>query len=272
MKISAIIPAYNEAENIALVVGGLRALRNTAGAPLIHEVIVADNGSSDDTAAIATGSGAIVIPVPERGYGSACARACEIATGDVLLFADGDHTADLAQTTLLIDAITEGADLAIGVRAHATRGSLSLPQRFGNGLACLLVRLIWAVPISDLGPFRAICRSAYRRIGMRDRAYGWTIEMQIRAAQLHMRTTEVAVSWLPRHAGSSKVSGTVQGVLGAAWGILSMIARLWWMERRDQSPPRSTAASIITVEGLPAGQAQRTGNTTTSRRPFFNQE
>ena len=272
MKISAVIPAYNEAENIALVVSGLRALRNTAGAPLIDEVIVADKSSSDDTAAIASACGAIVIPVPERGYGSACARACEVATGDVLLFADGDHTADLAQTSLLIDAILAGADLAIGVRAHATRGSLTWPQRFGNKLACLLVRLIWAVPISDLGPFRAIRSAAYRRIGMRDRAYGWTVEMQIRAAQLRLRTTEVAVSWLPRHAGTSKVSGTVKGVLGAAWGIFSMIARLWWMERRNRSRPPITAASIITVEGLPAGQAQPTGNTTTSRRPFLNQE
>jgi glycosyltransferase involved in cell wall biosynthesis len=272
LKISAIIPAYNEAENIALVVGGLMALHNAAGEPLIHEVIVADNNSSDDTAAIAIDSGATVIYVPERGYGSACASACAVASGDVLLFADGDHTADLAQASLLIAAIAQGADLAIGLRAHATRGSLTLPQRFGNGLACLLVRLIWSVPITDLGPFRAIRSAAYRRIGMRDRAYGWTIEMQIRAAQLHMRTTEVAVSWLPRHAGSSKVSGTVKGVLGAAWGILSMIARLWWIGWRAPSRAHSTAASIITVEGLPAGQTQLTGITTTSRRPFLNQE
>jgi glycosyltransferase involved in cell wall biosynthesis len=273
LKISAIIPAYNEAENITLVVDGLLALRSAVGEPLIHEVIVADNGSSDETAAVAGASGATVIHVPERGYGSACARACEIATGDVLLFADGDHTADLAQAPLLIAAIARGADLAIGVRADAAHGSLTFPQRFGNALACLLVRLIWAVPITDLGPFRAIRGSAYRRIGMRDRAYGWTIEMQIRAAQLQLHTIEVAVSWLPRHAGHSKVSGTVKGVLGAAWGIFSMIAKLWLRERDLARLQRQrTSDSIIPVAVLPAGQAQPNGTTTTTRRPFLSQE
>jgi glycosyltransferase involved in cell wall biosynthesis len=232
MHVSAIIPAYNEAENIALVVAGLFALRDESDKSLIHEVIVADNNSNDDTAAIASSSGARVIHVPARGYGSACAAACAIATGDVLLFVDGDHTADLSQTCLLTSGIRDGADMVIGARSQATRGSLTLPQRFGNALACALVRAVWQVPVTDLGPFRAIRRDAYELIGMRDRAYGWTIEMQVRAAQLGLRTKEVAVVWLPRHAGKSKVSGTVRGVFGAGYGILSMIARLWWRERR----------------------------------------
>ncbi len=232
MTVSAIIPAFNEAENIALVVTGLLALRAQDGRPLIDEVIVADNNSVDGTATIALTSGARVIHVRERGYGSACAAACAASLGDVLLFVDGDHTADLTQTPLLLDAIADGAEMVIGVRADAKRGSLTLPQRFGNALACALVRAIWRVPIADLGPFRAIRRSAYDRMGMRDCAYGWTIEMQVRSAQLHMRTAEVNVTWLPRHAGTSKVSGTVRGVFGAGFGILSMIATLWWRERR----------------------------------------
>ncbi len=234
MSVSAIIPAYNEAENIALVVRGLLGLRNGRGAPLVDEVVVADNNSTDGTADIACRAGARVVHVQARGYGSACAAACEAALGDTLLFVDGDHTADLAQTPLLLDEIDRGADLVIGARANAQRGSLTLPQRFGNAFACALIRSIWRVPVTDLGPFRAIRRSAYLRIGMHDRAYGWTIEMQVRAAQLRLHVREVPVTWLPRHAGHSKVSGTVRGVFGAGFGILSMIARLWWREQFER--------------------------------------
>jgi glycosyltransferase involved in cell wall biosynthesis len=231
VKISAIIPAFNEAENIALVVGGLRVLRDASGAPLIHEVVVADNNSTDETAALAAQAGARVIFVSARGYGNACAAACAAAEGDVFLFVDGDHTADLTQSAMLIDAVAQANDLVIGVRANALRGSLTAPQKFGNALACFLIRAIWRVPVTDLGPFRAIRREAYERIGMRDPTYGWTVEMQVRAAQLRLRTAELPVTWLPRHAGTSKVSGTVRGVFGAGVGILSMIAKLWWRGR-----------------------------------------
>jgi hypothetical protein len=146
---------------------------------------------------------------------------------------------------------------------------LTAPQRFGNWLACYLVRKIWSVPVTDLGPFRAIRRTAYERIGMRDAAYGWTIEMQIRAAQLALHTCEIDVTWLPRHAGQSKVSGTVKGVFGAGWGILSMIARLWLQERRVA---RKASASVLPtpVHALPAGQVQLAPST--PRRPFSQQE
>lgn len=253
LKISAIIPAYNEAENIGLVVGGLRALRNPCGLPLVHEVVVADNNSNDGTASIARQHGARVVHVAQKGYGNACAVACQHATGDVLLFVDGDHTADLAQASLLVDAIAQGADLAIGVRTHAARGSLTLPQRFGNFLACFLIRMIWSAPVTDLGPFRAIRRPAYERIGMRDRSFGWTVEMQIRAIQLDLLTREIAVSWFARHAGTSKVSGTVNGVMGAGAGILSMIARLWWRERRVIRHLQKNASPSTTGD-LPTGQ------------------
>lgn len=267
LKTIAIIPAYNEAENIALVVGGLLELLDHKGSLLIQEVIVADNGSEDATAAIAIAAGATVLRVAGRGYGNACAAACALAStrphADVLLFADGDHTADLSEATLLLDAIASGADLAIGVRTRIAQGSLTLAQRWGNALACFLVRRLWRIPISDLGPFRAIRRSAYERMSMRDRAYGWTVEMQIRAAQLHLTTTEVAVSWLARRAGHSKISGTLSGVMGAARGILSMIARLWWREwwewqARHGASPLCPAVVANTVAILPAGQAQLT--------------
>ena len=269
LKTTAIIPAYNEVENIALVVGGLLALRDPQGLPTVHEVVVADNNSNDGTADIALRSGARVVHVPQKGYGNACASACRLATGDVLLFVDGDHTADLAQAALLIGAVARGADLAIGVRTHAVRGSLSLPQRFGNLLACCLVRGIWSAPVTDLGPFRAIRRSAYERIGMRDRSFGWTIEMQIRAIQLGLGTVEIDVSWFPRHAGTSKVSGTLKGVVGAGTGILSMIARLWWRERFKARQPKESEFPPAAVV-LPTGQVQLPS--TTIRRSFLKQE
>lgn len=268
LKVSAIIPAYNEAENIALVVDGLLALRDASGLALISEVIVADNGSDDDTAVIAANCGARVICVPQKGYGIACASACDVAQGDVFLFVDGDHTADLREAILLTQSIEQGYDMAIGVRTHATAGSLTVPQKFGNWLACFLVRSIWSVPVTDLGPFRAIHRRAYELIGMRDQAYGWTIEMQIRAAQLAFKTCEIDVTWLPRHAGQSKVSGTVKGVIGAGWGILSMIARLWISEKRAL---RTFHSPVLpkSVHALPAGQA-RLASTNQSRQ--FSQQ
>ena len=269
LKTTAVIPAYNEVENIALVVGGLLALRNALGLPVVQEVIVADNNSSDGTAEAALQSGARVVHVPEKGYGNACASACRVATGDVLLFVDGDHTAELAQAALLIDAVAQGADLAIGVRTHAARGSLSLPQRFGNLLACWLVRIIWHAPVTDLGPFRAIRRSAYERIGMRDRSFGWTIEMQIRAIQLGLCTVEIDVSWFARHAGTSKVSGTIKGVIGAGVGILSMIARLWWRGRFKAGLFKDSDFSPTAIV-LPTGQVQLPSKTI--RRSFSKQE
>ncbi len=239
MKISAVIPAFNEAENIALVVNGLRALQNDLGESLVHEVIVADNNSTDNTATIASEAGAFVVYVEKKGYGNACFEACKQASGDVLLFVDGDHTADLSQIKSLIDAISQGADLSIGVRKHATAGSLTTTQKFGNLFACFLIRSIWRVQVTDLGPLRAIRRSAYELIAMKDRSFGWTIEMQIRAIQLKLTTEEIPITWLPRYAGASKVSGTVLGVNGAGWGILSMIAKLKWLELT----PRHTIAT-----------------------------
>jgi glycosyltransferase involved in cell wall biosynthesis len=243
--VSAIIPAYNEAENIGLVIQGLWNQKNAQGQPLIFEVVVADNNSTDATAKIARDNGARVVFVPTKGYGNACAQACAVAAGDIFLFVDGDHTADLTQTASVLNPLAHGADLVIGNRVDAQKDSMTLAQRFGNGLACFLVRHIWSVPVSDLGPFRAIKRHAYEAIQMRDRAYGWTVEMQVRAAQLRLSVVQVPVRWLPRHAGHSKVSGTFKGVVGAGWGILSMIARLWFREKFFQG--ESNAVQVKNV-------------------------
>jgi glycosyltransferase involved in cell wall biosynthesis len=253
MRVSAVIPAYNEAQSIGLVVRGLKALRSECGSPLIHEIVVADNNSTDSTSIVALEAGARVVFVQKKGYGNACFQACKVATGEIFLFVDGDHTADLSQVKYILAEIAQGAALSIGARKFASAGSLTVAQRFGNSLACFLIRSIWHVPVTDLGPLRAIRSSAYELIAMQDRAFGWTIEMQIRAAQLELNTVEVPVSWFPRYAGKSKVSGTIGGVIGAGWGILSMIAKLKWREfnLRSKSQPIPIQKFVPSVKTSP---------------------
>lgn len=232
--IIAIIPAYNEAPAITQVVQGLLQLRTASGALVIDQVIVADNGSDDQTAALAQAAGATVVSEPRRGYGYACTagiHAAQQAGAEILLFVDGDHSVLVEETASLLQALHNGADLVIGARVRRQAGAMTVPQVFGNALACSLARLLWAVPMSDLGPFRAIRAQALQRIGMEDMTYGWTIEMQLKAYQLGMQVEEVPVSVQAR-IGISKVSGTVRGVIGAGIGIFSMIGKLWWRQRR----------------------------------------
>lgn len=228
----AIVPAYNEAPAIAQVVQGLLQLRAANGAALIQQVIVADNGSNDQTAVLAQAAGATVVHEARRGYGYACSAGINAAQPAAhLLFVDGDHSVLAQETPALLDALHAGADLVIGQRVRRQPGAMTLPQILGNALACYLARLIWRVPMSDLGPFRLIRREALQRIGMEDMTYGWTIEMQLKAYQLGLRVVEVPVTVQAR-VGVSKVSGTVRGVLGAGIGIFSMIGKLWWRQRR----------------------------------------
>lgn len=231
-SICAIVPAFDEAEAIAGVVKQLRALRNDNGQPLLDRIIVADNGSTDNTGDLARVAGAIVVRESRRGYGYACMAGIAMANeADVLLFVDGDNSVVLTETPLLLAALELGADLVIGSRVHVELGAMTLPQRLGNGLACFLGRLIWGIPMTDLGPFRVIRKSAFDQLGMKDMTYGWTIEMQLKAFQQNQRVMEVPVSIRCR-LGRSKISGTVRGVLGAGVGIISMIVKLWWQERR----------------------------------------
>jgi glycosyltransferase involved in cell wall biosynthesis len=230
--VSAIVPARNEAPCIAAVVRDLLALRGLEGRALIDEVVVADNGSSDGTAAIARAAGARVQQVLQPGYGQACWQAVRASTGNVLLFVDGDGAADPADAPALLRAIDAGAQLAVGVRCDVEPGALTVTQRLGNRLACALMRALWRMPAQDLGPHRAIRRTAFDALDMRDRAFGWTVEMQVRAHLLNLRVAPVPGRWRVRAGGVSKISGTWRGVVGAGTGILGMIARLWWRERR----------------------------------------
>jgi glycosyltransferase involved in cell wall biosynthesis len=248
LRVSAIIPARNEAQCIADVVAGLRALTAADGSALLHEVVVADNGSTDGTAAAASAAGARVISVPQPGYGQACWCAVQASVGEVLLFVDGDGAADAQEAAALLQHINDGAELVIGVRSQRAPGSMSVAQRFGNALACALMRTIWRMPAQDLGPYRAIRREAFDALDMQDRSFGWTVEMQVRAHRLRQRVQMQPVHWHARIAGVSKISGNWRGVLGAGVGILGMIARLWWRERQ-RAPvalldlqPRSSAS------------------------------
>lgn len=223
MRVAAIIPALDEEASIGKVVRGLTH-------PSIRQVVVGDNGSRDRTADVAREEGAEVIMVGERGYGAACAGALEMLDADIdtILFVDGDGSDDLAETGDLLGPIErDEADLVIGSRAlgMVEPGALTPQQRFGNWLATRLIRLLFGHRYTDLGPFRAIRRSTLDRIDMKDRRFGWTVEMQIRALQIGARVTEVPVTYRKR-VGHSKISGTVRGVVMAGWWILWTIAKL----------------------------------------------
>jgi len=238
LRTTAIVPARNEAECIAVVVRGLLAQRDAHGRALLDEVLVADNGSTDGTGDIARDCGARVIRVEQAGYGRACWEAAQASDADAFLFVDGDGAADPQEAALLLAEIHRGSDMVIGVREHPAPGAMTFTQRWGNALACALMRLLWAVPARDLGPYRAIRRNAYEALHMRDRSFGWTVEMQVRAHRIGLRVAQLPVQWHVRIAGQSKISGTVRGAFGAGVGILGMIARLWLQER--QRPAQET--------------------------------
>lgn len=239
--IAVVIPAYNEAEAIARVVGEIRDLRNPDGTAVVDDIIVCDNGSTDSTALIATAAGARVVYQSRRGYGAACQTAIRalhvrqnkseaVACPDIVVFVDGDRSVAVEQLPRLLKALQRN-DLVIGSRVLGVceRGAMSVPQRFGNRLASILIRLIWQQPVTDLGPFRAVRYRALQRLDMQDMAFGWTVEMQVKAIQAGLQMIEVPVS-CRRRVGTSKISGTLRGVVGAGQGILGTIALLWWRQ------------------------------------------
>lgn len=231
--ISAIIPARDEEGSIGKVVAGLFILKNSKGTCLFDHVIVCDNGSSDATAKIAAQAGAMTVVEHTPGYGAACLAAIAVMPrSDIVVFIDGDYSFYAEQSVPMLEAISAGADLVIGSRAlgNVLPGALTLPQRFGNRLATLLIKALWRKPITDLGPFRAVSASALNTIDMRDTAYGWTVEMQVKAIQHNLTIKEIPVDTRPR-IGVSKISGTVRGVIGAAIGIFGTIFKLWYKER-----------------------------------------
>ncbi len=201
--------------------------------PPVRRVVVADNASTDATAEVALENGAEVVHEPERGYGAACLRAlAHLASDppDIVVFLDGDYSDHADELPSLIQPILEGrAELVIGSRAtgRRERGALSPQQRVGNAIASAALRLLFGVHYTDLGPFRAVRWETLQRLNMCDRNYGWTVEMQIKAAQQGIPHCEVPVSYRPR-IGVSKVSGTLRGSLSAGAKILWLLGRYAW--------------------------------------------
>ncbi len=197
---------------------------------LYRQILVADNGSTDRTAEVARAHGATVVFEAERGYGAACLRAVGAASPDteIVVFMDADASDEPAEAALLIAPIMEGrADFVIGSRVlgNADAGALQPHQRFGNWLATLLMRIIYGHRYTDLGPFRAIRASSLRTLGMCDRNYGWTVEMQIKALRHRLRVMEVPVTYHCR-IGVSKVSGNLKGSVLAGIKIIWLVFRL----------------------------------------------
>lgn len=220
-KITVIIPALNEAESIAKVIADLP--------PFIDQIIVGDNGSTDGTADIARQSGATVVREPRRGYGSACLKAAELVDPDtdILLFIDADYSDYPEEASRLVQPITDGDyDLVIGSRMLTWSEHKALPPAaaFGNWLTSNLIRVIWGARFTDIGPFRALSYPRYLELGMKDRNFGWTTEMQVKAVKAGLRCLEVPVSYRPR-IGKSKISGTIKGSIRAGFKFLWIIGR-----------------------------------------------
>ncbi len=218
-----IIPAFNEEKAIGRVIADIPL-------GLVQEIIVVDNNSTDQTGLMAARAGATVLRETEQGYGAACLQgmayvATKAEKPDIVVFMDGDYSDYGAQLPWLIRPITEqGIDMVIGSRALGQRqkGSMTFPQIVGNKLATTLIRWFYHTRYTDLGPFRAIRYSSLLALQMRDRNYGWTVEMQLKAAKQKMHIVDVAVDYRAR-IGFSKVSGTVKGTVLAGYKIITTI-------------------------------------------------
>lgn len=226
--VDVIIPAFNEEASIGKV---LRDIPRD----LVREVLVCDNGSTDATGVVAAEAGATVLRENQKGYGSACLKGLAHIRSrpaaerpDIVVFLDGDYSDYPGEMVLLIRPILEeGADLVIGSRAlgERERGAMKPQQIFGNWLATTLIRWLYNYTFTDLGPFRAIRYSSLEALDMRDKNFGWTVEMQVKAARQRLVCREVAVTYRQR-IGVSKVSGTVKGTIMAGYKILYTIFKL----------------------------------------------
>ncbi len=219
IRITVIIPAYNEEDAIGKVVRDIPAC--------VGEVVVVDNNSKDRTGAVAAAAGATVLTEPRQGYGNACLCGIEYVSKqttkpDIIVFLDADYSDRPEELPKVVQPIVDGrADLVIGSRALGTRerGAMTPQQVYGNWLATHLLRWLYGAHFTDLGPFRAIRYEALMQIGMKDKTYGWTVEMQLKAAKQKLRCVEVPVTYRKR-IGVSKVSGTVKGTLLAGYKII----------------------------------------------------
>ncbi|MEM7340826.1 MAG: TIGR04282 family arsenosugar biosynthesis glycosyltransferase [Actinomycetota bacterium] len=242
-SVAAVIPALNEEGAIAAVV------RRSAAAGA-ETVIVVDNGSTDATAHEAGTAGAVVVTEGRRGYGYACAAgaaAASAASADVVVFLDGDGSSPPEELPALLKAVEAGNDLVLGSRTegHIAAGAMPLHQRLGNWGSAWLMRLLFGVRVTDLGPFRAIRTEVLDSLGMEQMTYGWPTEMTVKAARAGYAVTEVPASWLPRTTGRSKVSGTLRGSVLAARYIVGTTLRygLPVLAERARIRPRPRASS-----------------------------
>jgi glycosyltransferase involved in cell wall biosynthesis len=224
-RISIIIPALNEEQTIAEVVRTLTS--SLTPASLLGEILVIDNGSTDNTATHAAEAGATVIHSPQRGYGRACHSGVLAAdpASTVFVFLDGDGSDVTAELPALATPVIEGRyDFVIGSRIRGQRepGSLLASQVFAGWLAGVLIRLRYGVRYTDMGPFRAISRSALESLHMSEMTYGWNLEMQMKAARDRLRILEIPVSYRLRQGGVSKVAGSISGSIKAAIRIMKV--------------------------------------------------
>jgi glycosyltransferase involved in cell wall biosynthesis len=232
VRVSVIIPTRNEVLAISRVLADLPA-------NLVNEVLVVDSNSTDGTPEIAAKMGACVVHEPRRGYGRACLTGLACADApDVVVFLDGDYSDRPSELPILLAPIIEGrADITLGSRLQGRRSAGALPwhQVLGNRLAASLIRLLYGLEITDLGPFRAGRAEVLRALALEETTYGWAVEMILKGALQGCRIVEVPVSYHPR-IGKSKISGTLKGTIGAAWFILSLIVRYYFRHRRAGKP------------------------------------
>lgn len=221
-SVYVIIPALNESKSIEKVINDIP--------DFVDEIVVVDNGSTDDTFETAAKAGATVLTEPEKGYGAACLLGIEYISNKnpaIVVFLDGDYSDYPEEMDELIKPILEkDIDMVIGSRIIGKRenGAL-LPQAiFGNRLSSFLIRMFWDYTFTDLGPFRAIKFNKLMSLGMQDRNFGWTVEMQIKAAKQKLTYKEIPVSYRKR-IGSSKVTGTFAGTIKASYKILATIVK-----------------------------------------------
>ena len=234
-RISIIIPALNEEQTIAEVVRGLAS--SLAIASFSGEILVIDNGSTDNTATRAAEAGATVIHSPQRGYGRACHSGVLAANPEssIFVFLDGDGSDVTSELPTLVNPVLEGRyDFVIGSRTQGQRelGSLLASQVFAGWLAGVLIRLRYGVRYTDMGPFRAISRTALESLQMSEMTYGWNLEMQMKAARDGLRILEIPVSYRLRQGGVSKVAGSLQGSIKAAIRIMKVFLAIAFGSKR----------------------------------------
>lgn len=229
-RAAVVIPCLNEEDAIGLLVADVRAVAASPDLPVtISRILVVDNGSTDRTAAVAEAAGATVVPEPRRGYGRACLTGVEAAGEvDLIVLMDGDRSDRPDELPLLLAPLLAGeADLVIGSRLLGSYepGSLLPQQIVGNKVAAVLLRLLYGVRVTDIGPFRVIRRNTLLGLGMREMTYGWSVEMIARAARAGLTVREVPVTYRNRAGGVSKVSGNLRASLKAGYRIIGAILR-----------------------------------------------